>query len=282
MEQPKDELAPMTPTATPTDKAELTQFPPLEAEAPLTCERCLENYPVSSWEQWLREDRQQLSVCRPCQRQEQGNLIRSARRDTEGILIRAGFERALVSKTIRDVRTEGSFTPERRRKVISLSYSILNPKKRTKRGICFVGPVGRGKTLMATLLARRFVRKGYNEHWLAMCRVPRLISRARDQYSLEFNERETVEGMLEIYTEKYFLVVDDLGVRRGEATPFEQELIYRLIDERYLERDRTFTVVTTNRTLADIDREIDPRVRSRIMEMCHVIHLDGPDWRAET
>ena len=134
---------------------------------------------------------------------------------------------------------------------------------------------------MATRLARHFVRRGYNEHWLAMCRVPRLISRARDQYSLEFNERETVEGMLEIYTEKYFLVVDDLGVRRGEATPFEQELIYRLIDERYLKRDRTFTVVTTNRTLADIDREIDPRVRSRIMEMCHVIHLDGPDWRAE-
>ncbi|MDA2931709.1 ATP-binding protein [Nitrospinae bacterium AH-259-F20] len=177
--------------------------------------------------------------------------------------------------------TADSFTSERRQEVLDLSLSILSPQKRTKRGICLVGPVGRGKTLMATLLARRFVRKGYDEQWLAMCRVPCLISRARDQYSLGFSERETVEDMLEVYTEKCFLVIDDLGVRRGEATPFEQGLLYRLIDERYLTRERTFTVITTNRTLADIDRDIDERVRSRIMGMCHVIHLDGPDWRTE-
>ncbi len=281
MEQLKDVLAPTIPTATPTSKAKVVPLPSPETDDLLKCSRCSQGYSVSLWKQWAEANHRQPGICQPCKRMEQAKLIRSARSDTKGILIRAGFERALISKTIQDVRTEGSFTSERRHDVLDRSFSILNPKKRTKRGICFIGPVGRGKTLMATLLARRFVRMGYNEHWLAMCRVPRLIGWARDQYSLEFNERETVEGMLEIYTEKYFLVVDDLGVRRGEATPFEQELIYRLIDERYLKRDRTFTVVTTNRTLADIDREIDPRVRSRIMEMCHVIHLDGPDWRAE-
>lgn len=281
MEQLKDILVKTTPIATPTGKAGLVSFPSSEAEDLLECERCSEKYPISSWERWVKEDHRQHRVCRPCKRREQAELILSARRDIGGILMRAGFERALASKTIQDVRAGDSFTPERRREVLSLSCSILNPKKRTKRGICFIGPVGRGKTLMATLLARRFVRKGYNEHWLAMCRVPRLISRARDQYSRGFDEREAVEDMLGAYTEKRFLVIDDFGVRRGEATPFEQELLYRLIDERYLTRDRDFTVITTNRTLAEIDRDIDERVRSRIMGMCHVIHLDGPDWRAE-
>jgi DNA replication protein DnaC len=114
-----------------------------------------------------------------------------------------------------------------------------------------------------------------------MCRVPLLIMEARDQHSLEFELRETTENLLGRFTWNDFLVIDDLGVRRGEATPFEQELIYLLIDQRYLNADKTFTVITTNRTLAEIDREVDPRVASRIAAMCEIIHLDGPDWRIE-
>ena len=168
---------------------------------------------------------------------------------------------------------------ERRAEVKEIAFSIFDSKRRTKRGVCFIGPVGTGKTQWATLMAKRYVRKGWQS--VAMCRLPRFLDRARDQYNRHFDDRESIEEMLKYYLNEQFLVFDDMGVRRGEATSFEQNIIYRLIEERHFIAHKTYTVITTNRTLEEMDRDIDERVRSRIMEMCHVVHLDGPDWRAE-
>ena len=211
---------------------------------------------------------------------EEADAIRHIRGNSHQILIRAGFSEVLVAKTFRDIKTKGAFSMERRAEVKEIAFSIFDSKRRTKRGVCFIGPVGTGKTQWATLMAKRYVRKGWES--VAMCRLPRFLDRARDQYNRHFDDRESIEEMLKYYLNEQFLVFDDMGVRRGEATSFEQNILYRLIEERHFIAHKTYTVITTNRTLEEMDRDIDERVRSRIMEMCHVVHLDGPDWRAET
>jgi len=279
MESLKDVLEKTMPMPTPTGEAKVVHLPGSDPEKVWPCERCNHQYPVREWEKWWETSPRCVGLCLRCRRKEEADAIRHIRGNTEQILFRAGFSEVLAAKTFRDIKTKGAFSPERRAEIKEIIFSIFDSKRRTKRGICFVGQVGRGKTLWATLMARWYVRKGWES--VAMCRVPRLLDRARDQYSRDFDNRESIEEMLGHYLNKQFLVIDDLGVRRGEATPFEQNFLYRLIDERHFIAHKTYTVITTNRTLEEMDRDIDERVRSRIMEMCHMVRLDGPDWRTE-
>lgn len=279
MEQLKDVLEKTTPTPTSTSETKIVQLPGPGPEKVWSCNRCNEQYPVSAWEQWSEANSRLVDSCLRCRRKEQADAIRRIRGNTEQILFRAGFSEVLAAKTIRDLKTKGAFSPERKAEVKEIAFSIFDSKRRTKRGVCFIGPVGTGKTQWATLMAKRYVRKGWQS--VAMCRLPRFLDRARDQYNRHFDGRESIEEMLKYYLNEQFLVFDDMGVRQGEATSFEQNILYRLIDERHFIAHKTYTVITTNRPLEEMDRDIDERVRSRIMEMCHVVHLDGPDWRAE-
>lgn len=266
-----------TVSATPTSETKVIHLPGSEPEKVWSCDGCGEEYPVSVWERWWEENQRRIGICLRCRRKEEAEAIRQIRGTANQILVRAGFSEVLAGKTLQDVRTKDEFSPERRAEVKEIAFSIFS-KQSAKQGVCFIGPVGTGKTMWATLLARRYVRRGWKS--VAMCRAPRFLDKARDQFSRDFGDKESIEEMLEDYLGKQFLVIDDLGVRRSEATGFEQTLFYRLVDERHFIGHRVYTVITTNRPLEDIDRDIGPQVRSRIMEMCHVIKLCGPDWRA--
>jgi len=55
-------------------------------------------------------------------------------------------------------------------------------------------------------------------------------------------------------------------------------VLYDLIDGRYAEE--RFTITTTNQPLSNIEAISKGRIYSRLMEMCQVVELDGPDWRS--
>jgi len=70
-------------------------------------------------------------------------------------------------------------------------------------------------------------------------------------------------------------VIDDFGVQRN--TEWEMEILYNLIDARYANRRLTF--VTTNQKADELKELAQGRIYSRFLEMCHIIHVDGYDFR---
>jgi DNA replication protein DnaC len=54
-------------------------------------------------------------------------------------------------------------------------------------------------------------------------------------------------------------------------------MLYNLVDARYAEQKLTF--ITTNRSIEDIKGLADGRIYSRFLEMCHLIHVQAPDYR---
>ena len=74
-----------------------------------------------------------------------------------------------------------------------------------------------------------------------------------------------------------FLVIDDFGVQRD--TEWEVEMLYNLIDARYA--DQRLTIITTNRNIEEVRDLADGRIYSRFLEMCHIIHVQAPDYREQ-
>ena len=169
MEQLKDVLAKTVPTPTPTNEARVVHLPVPNLKKVWSCERCNEQYPAREWEKWWEVSPQHVGLCLRCRRKEEADAIRHIRGNAHQILIRAGFSEVLAAKTFRDIKTKGVFSMERRAEVKEIAFSIFDSKQRTKRGVCFIGPVGTGKTQWATLMAKRYVRKGWQS-------VPALVA----------------------------------------------------------------------------------------------------------
>ena len=74
------------------------------------------------------------------------------------------------------------------------------------------------------------------------------------------------------------VLFDDLGAERN--TSYALEVVYNLIDSRY--RQRMPMIVTTNRSLAEMQSETDirfKRIYDRVLEYCYPVLFDGQSFR---
>lgn len=146
-------------------------------------------------------------------------------------------------------------------------------------GLLIVGPVGRGKTHLATAILAEIVDARQARG--IFCDTTELLDRIQATFS---KSEETADDVLTPFKEAEIMVLDELGARR--PTEWGRDTLYALLNARY--NQRRITLVTTNfmdegdRAGAEtLESRIGVPLRSRLAEMCQYVPLDGPDFRRE-
>jgi DNA replication protein DnaC len=127
------------------------------------------------------------------------------------------------------------------------------------------GKPGRGKTHLAVAVMAEFLTRG-----------PRGAFVSAVDYVLKVQKKfgdpsDIVEEFLDLYS---FLLVDDLGAEKLTAS--SQQAVFFLVDRFYAEKRR---LIITSNTPAEIYYREDPRVGSRLAEICLFIELKEEDFR---
>jgi DNA replication protein DnaC len=153
-------------------------------------------------------------------------------------------------------------------------------------GLLFCGDNGVGKTHLAVAVLRELVsaKGARGQFW----DFHELIREIKSSYDPETKTTEL--QVLEPVIEMNVLLLDDLGA--WKMTDWMNDTLFSILNSRYMAKRPT--IITTN--FQDVTREqalaadplrrreflverIGQRLRSRLMEMCAVITINGPDRR---
>lgn len=135
-----------------------------------------------------------------------------------------------------------------------------------------IGAFGCGKTHLAVSIMRELFIE--NKAYLMLFKnVPELLLDIRE--SFRSNDKDNTEGIIiDKYTNANILVLDDMGAEK--TSEYSITTLYTLINKRY--NDMKPTIVTTNLTIEQIEKQIHPRIASRFAEY-KVMKINMPDYR---
>ena len=137
-----------------------------------------------------------------------------------------------------------------------------------KRGLLLLGNVGTGKTCLAVATLKRMLALGKGRRTGIYFNLVEGMDRVRKGFDEEDGLR--VSDVLD----HSVVLLDDFGA--GKLTDWLQEQFYLLIDG--LNHPKKNALITSNMTQQTFNN-MDPRVRSRVLGLCHLVVVDGPDLR---
>lgn len=141
----------------------------------------------------------------------------------------------------------------------------------TRKGLYLHGPVGTGKTHIAFALKK---------HWDASARnqadfwnTSELLQEIKDDWDRDaYSKKHVFDNMMDF---KGLLFLDDIGSEK--LTEWVLERFYLIVNKRY--NDMLPIIFTSNYSIEELAERLGDRIASRIVEMCDVVKVDGPDRR---
>jgi DNA replication protein DnaC len=158
---------------------------------------------------------------------------------------------------------------------------LLDASKK-KQDILLYGKTGCGKTHLAVAMLRGRIERaskpfnphsyGSNQKTIFMP-VPELLFEIRQTFNNKDNG-DTEATIIDKYSNAGLLILDDLGAEK--TTEWAESILYLIIDRR--NRDKMWTIITSNLSLAEIEQSLGARIASRLADM-KVINIKLPDYR---
>lgn len=179
-------------------------------------------------------------------------------------LERAGFEE---ERTFEDFDWDAPVTFDRDRVRDLFSLAFLEKHQ----DVVFLGPVGVGKTLLASALGHAACRAGLHVLFLRHSDLLKTIHQSRADNSTERVLRSLLAPDL--------LILDDFGLRRLDAQ--QSSDFYEVIIERHR---RASTIVTSNRAIEELTPLFDDPILAqsaldRLAHNAHQIIIEGESYR---
>jgi DNA replication protein DnaC len=195
----------------------------------------------------------------------QDEIDRREHKNLSNRLDRAGFDEQGTFEEF-DWDAPVTFDRDRVRDLFGLSFL------QKREDVIFLGPVGVGKTLLASALGHSACRAGHRVLFLRSDHLLKMIHQSRADNSTERVLRSLLAPDL--------LIIDDFGLRRLNAQ--QSSDFYEVIIERHR---RASTIVTSNRTIEEwIPLFDDPILaQSALDRLAHngyQIIIDGPSYRS--
>ena len=208
---------------------------------------------------------------------------------------RALFDRARLPKRYRDC-SFGNFDTlnDSLKDALKLAKQFAKNYPVQEVGLLFIGPCGVGKTHLSAAILRELMQKKGTS-----CLFYDFRELIRDiQKTFNGDSGQSESDVLAPVFESEVLALDELGAKRSSA--WVEETVFYIINHRY--NHKRLTIFTSNYPDSEDDVEdtrqtsfkkggfqkpgedslldrIGVRLRSRIYEMCKVVHLDGDDYR---
>lgn len=149
------------------------------------------------------------------------------------------------------------------------------PSTDSKLGVVLSGPVGRGKTGLASCVLLQRARRGQVVLWVDFSQF---LRRVRNTYNAEIGI--TYEDVVGAAANAPFLFIDDMGdvARKADITDHTRDVMYDVVSERY--NNLREMLVTTNLDIDSFRDQFGDRIADRIQEMCHWQTCGGENLRA--
>jgi len=140
--------------------------------------------------------------------------------------------------------------------------------------ILLVGSFGTGKSHLSYATTQYLIAKGHSALFLS---VPKLLTKIKDTYNGDSKYSEN--DLLELVQDIDLLVLDDLGAEYTNARAGADNWVWSKLFEIIDSRSGRHTIYTTNLTAEDLEKKVNTRNFSRIMDNTKVIKMNGKDYR---
>jgi DNA replication protein DnaC len=163
-------------------------------------------------------------------------------------------------------------TSASRKRVLETAKKYVAEYQSDGNGLLFIGESGTGKTHIAVAILKELIQKRYPGLFY---NIITLLDELRASYNSQ-DDSEQWE-LIDRVRDTSILVLDDLGAEKTSG--WVNDRLYAIINYRY--ENKKTTIVTSNKSDAELKDQIGNRIISRLVEMCRVIPFQGKDYRIE-